>query len=85
MAREFEADPGSFSMFGLEEYLDLMVQMIERLNPDFVVERIAGEVNPGYLLSEPWGLRYDQVLKQFEQILARRDTWQGKKFSNKEA
>ena len=52
MAREFEADPGGFRMYSLEEYLELMLQFIELLNPALVVERIAGEVNPGYLLSE---------------------------------
>jgi len=82
MAREFEADPGGFRMYSLEEYLELMLQFIELLNPEFVVERIAGEVNPGYLLSEPWGLRYDQVIDRFEQLLADRNTWQGKKYKD---
>jgi radical SAM superfamily enzyme len=50
------------------------------LNPEFVVERIAGESNPGYLLSPSWGLRYEQVLNKFEQMLAGEDTWQGKRF-----
>jgi len=80
MAREYLADPTNFRMFSLDEYLDLMIQILERLNPGFVVERIAGEVNPEFLLSEPWGLRYDQVLQKFEKRLADRDTWQGKEY-----
>lgn len=80
MAIEFETDPDAFRMYSLTEYLELMLQMVERLNPELVIERIAGEVNPGYLLSEPWGIRYDQVLERFENMLLKRDTWQGKKY-----
>jgi radical SAM protein (TIGR01212 family) len=80
MAREFEADPGAFRIYSLPEYLDLMVHLIERLNPGMVIERIAGEVNPGYLLSQPWGMRYDRILEKFEDSLAERDTWQGKEY-----
>ncbi len=81
MAREFEADPGAFRMYGMEEYLELMIQMVERLNPEFVLERIAGEVNREYLLSEPWGWRYDRILEKFEAMLRQKDTWQGKKYT----
>jgi radical SAM protein (TIGR01212 family) len=80
MAREFKANPGDFRIFDLEDYLGLMQKILELLNPEFVVERIAGESNPGYLLSRPWGLRYDQVLNKFEQMLAKEDSWQGKRF-----
>jgi radical SAM protein (TIGR01212 family) len=80
MAREYEADPESFHLFTLVEYLELMANFIEQLNPDFVIERIAGEVNQGYLLGDSWGLRYDKVLEKFENLLANKDTWQGKEF-----
>jgi radical SAM protein (TIGR01212 family) len=81
MATEYQADPDGFRIFNLEEYLELMMKILERLNPDFVVERIAGESNPGYLLSRSWGLRYDQVLNRFERLLTEHDTWQGKRFN----
>jgi radical SAM protein (TIGR01212 family) len=80
MARDFEMNPGAFRLFNLDEYLDLMAGIIERLNPDFVVERIAGEAHPDYLIKPAWGLRYDEVLRKFEDILRERDTYQGKKY-----
>jgi radical SAM protein (TIGR01212 family) len=79
MAKDFENNPGDFALFSLEDYLLLMKDFVEQLNPDFVIERIAGEVNPGYLVGESWGLRYDQVLERFEEMLELHDTWQGKK------
>lgn len=80
MAREYEAEPANFRLFSLNDYLELMLRLVERLNPQLVIERIAGEVNPGYLVSESWGIRYDQVLNRFEKLLEERDTWQGKRF-----
>lgn len=80
MAREYEMNPGAFRLFSLDEYLNLMVSIIERLNPDFVVERIAGEAHPDYLIMPKWGLRYDEVLRKFEDLLLERNTYQGKKY-----
>jgi len=80
LAKEYISNPEDFRIYDLEEYLELMLRILELLNPEFVVERIAGESNPGYLLSKPWGIRYEQVLNKFEQMLAREDTWQGKHF-----
>ena len=82
MAKEYRKRPEDFEEFSKEEYLQLMMEIVERLNPEFVVERIAGEVNPGMAVREGWGVRYDQVLKQFEALLEKNDTWQGKYFKN---
>ena len=54
MAKEFEEVPEDFRSFTLPEYLELMVRLLERLNPEFVVERIAGEVTPGMAVREGW-------------------------------
>ena len=80
MAKEYISDPEDFRIYDLDEYLGLMLRILEVLNPEFVVESIAGESNQGFLLSKSWGIRYDQVLNKFEQMLARKDTWQGKRF-----
>jgi len=80
MEQEYRQKPEDFETFTLEEYLYLMMEIIERLNPDFVVERIAGEVSPGMGVREGWGIRYDRILAAFEDLLEEHDSWQGKKF-----
>ncbi len=80
MAREFEKRPEDFPSFTMEEYLDLMVEIVELLPPRLVIERIAGELTPGMGLREGWGLRYDGVLKAFEKLQEDKDSWQGKNF-----
>ena len=80
MAEEYLAHPEDFHLFDLEEYIDFVIDFVERLNPDIVIERFAGEVPPRYLVSEPWmKLRYDEVLSRIEKRMEERDTWQGKK------
>jgi hypothetical protein len=80
METEFMERPGDFIQFEMESYLELMVRVVERLNPDFVVERIAGEIKPGMGISKGWGVRYDEVLREFEALLEKHNTWQGKHY-----
>ena len=82
MAEEYLAHPEDFHLFDLEEYIDFVIDFVERLNPDIVIERFAGEVPPRYLVSEPWmKLRYDEVLNRIEKRMEERNTWQGKEFA----
>ena len=82
MAEEYLEHPELFHLFDLEEYIDFVIDFAERLNPDIVIERFAGEVPPRYLVSEPWmKLRYDEVLSRIEKRMEERNTWQGKEFA----
>jgi radical SAM protein (TIGR01212 family) len=79
LEKDFIQNPESFTMFGMEDYLHLMVRIVEKLNPAFVIERIAAEVPPRYLAGQGWGLiRYDQVLRKFEELMEKQNTWQGR-------
>jgi radical SAM protein (TIGR01212 family) len=82
LEQEWRNNPDYVKLYSRDEYLDLAVQMVERLNPDFVIERIAGEVPPRFLASEPWGSeRNFDVLRAFEALLAQRNTWQGRLYN----
>ena len=83
MAEEYLEHPENFHLFDLEEYIDFVIDFAERLNPDIVIERFAGEVPPRYLVSEPWmKLRYDEVLARIEKRMEKRDTWQGRLYQD---
>jgi len=85
MAGEYLQKPEDFHFMAQEEYLDLMVHVLERLHPAIAVERIAGETPPRYAVHQPWGPRYDQLLARFEQLLEARNTWQGKEWISRDA
>ena len=79
MADDYLANPSDFHLFTLEDYIEFVIDFIERLNPNIVIERFAGEVPPRYLVSKPWlNLRYDQVLSLIEKRLEERNTYQGR-------
>lgn len=79
MVNDYLKDPASFNLFTLEEYIDFIIRFIERLNPDFIIERFTGEVPPRFLVTPPWGnLRSDQVMVRIVEEMEKRGTWQGK-------
>lgn len=79
MEKEYHQYPDHFRFFSLNEYIDLVIDFIELLNPEFVIERISGEAALPLLAGPGWGrIRYDQVLHAFEKRLEEKDTWQGK-------
>lgn len=77
---DYQLNPYNYKQYSLNEYLELMLEFMEQLNPSIVIERIAGETVPEFNMRPSWGLRYDQILQQFEALLEKKDTWQGKKW-----
>lgn len=81
MEIEYRENPEVFQLFTWEEYLSFIVGFIERLNPEFVIERFTGEAHPDLIAGPRWFMkRTDQILTMFEDRLEELDTWQGKKF-----
>ena len=57
MAAEYAANPADFHLFTSDEYIDLVIDFIERLRPDLVLERFVSQ-SPSSLLAIPgWGLK----------------------------
>ena len=82
MEKEYAACPEDFLRLGLDDYLDLVIDILERLRPDLCVERVAGEVPPRFVSETPWGLiRNDGILKLLDQRLEERDTFQGRLYN----
>ena len=78
MEREYDEYPEHFRFWELDEYLDLMVEILRRLRPDIVVERFASEAPPRYHHGRNWGLiRNETLWSMFEQKLKERGAYQG--------
>ncbi len=81
MARDYKNNPEAYSLFSFDEYIDFIIRYTERLNPNFIIERFAGEVPPRYLAGPGWGnIRNDRINIAIEKEMEKRDTWQGKYF-----
>lgn len=82
MEKEYAADPSDFYRPGLDEYLDFVIDILERLRPDLYIERVAGEVPPRFVNDTPWGLvRNFEILRFLDKRMEERDTWQGRLYS----
>ena len=79
MEKEYSASPSDFLRLGLDDYIDLVVDILERLRPDLSIERVAGEVPPRFVTETPWGLvRNLDILRLLDARLEARGTWQGR-------
>ena len=79
--KEFAERPQDFLRLELPEYLELVVDILERLRPDLYIERVAGEVPPRFVEVAQWGLiRNFQILHMLDDLLEKRNTWQGRLF-----
>jgi len=77
----YREDPGHFSLFGFEEYVEFIIAFLELLNPAFVVERFAGEVPPRFQAAAGWGMiRNEQIVATIEKRMIEKNTWQGKSY-----
>ncbi len=60
MAREYLEKP--FRLMSFEEYLDLICEFVERLEPSIVIERLFGEAPLGLLVAPDWGKTRNEVM-----------------------
>ena len=86
MEKEYARKPEDFLRFGMEEYLDFIIDILERLRPDLYIERIAGEVPPRFVNETPWGLvRNFELLRMLDRRMEERNAWQGRLWPGLEA
>lgn len=78
MALEFERQPEDFHLFTADEYIDLAIDFIERLDPAIALERFVSQSPKELLIAPDWGLKNYEFTARVNRRLAERDTWQGK-------
>ena len=82
MEEEFQLSPESFDLFSLDEYVDLCVDFVERLRPDFYIERFASQSPKELRVAPHWGVKNVEVTHKVLKRFAERGSWQGKFFSS---
>ncbi|NLL51638.1 MAG: TIGR01212 family radical SAM protein [Peptococcaceae bacterium] len=69
-------------LLSMQEYIDLVVDILEILPQDLVIHRLMGD-GPSHLVLEPqWTRRKWEVLNGIDYELERRDSYQGRLFQN---
>jgi radical SAM protein (TIGR01212 family) len=67
-----------FEIFRRDEYVSLVCDFLELLNPTTVIHRLTGETYRALTVAPDWSVNKIGVHNAIGQMLAARDTWQGK-------
>ena len=80
MAHEYEQHPEDFHLFGVEEYIDLVIDYIEHLRPDLVLERFVSQSPKELLIAPDWGLKNYEFNHRIQKKMRQLGAYQGKKY-----
>jgi len=70
-----------FHVFSYREYLDFVVEFIERTSPHIVFQRLFATAPDDILVAPEWGKSRHQILRDIEKHLDAQDATQGRIFS----
>lgn len=80
MAKEYADHPEEFHLYTADEYIDLVIDFIEKTNPSIVIERFVSQSPKELLIAPDWGLKNFEFTSKVNKRLAERNTWQGRLF-----
>jgi hypothetical protein len=66
-----------FPLFTLEEYTDLVCQLIPLLRPDIIIQRLFGISDWDLLIAPNWGLKKTLIQNYMDKAIANRNIIQG--------
>ena len=83
LAKLYEKE--NFHVLTKVEYVDVVCDQLEILNPELVINRITGDPKIEDLIEPDWLIKKFGVLNDIDKELVRRNTYQGKKYKKKQA
>ena len=72
MVRQLAENPAIFRHYTVEEYIDLCIDFMERLNPNFIIDRFVSQSPKDLLLAPAWGLKNHEFTVKLDKRLAER-------------
>lgn len=81
MAKEYAEHPEEFHLYTADEYIDLVIDFIEKLNPSIVVERFVSQSPKELLIAPDWGLKNFEFTAKVNKRIAERNARQGRLFT----
>lgn len=82
MAKEQTEHPEWFHLYTADEYIELVIDFIERLNPSIVVERFVSQSPKELLIAPDWGLKNYEFTAKVNKRIFERNARQGRLFTS---
>lgn len=79
LAAMYQDNP--FHILTKEEYIDIVVEQLEYLNPNIVIHRITGDPNKEDLIAPDWLIKKFGVLNDIDKEMVKRNVYQGDKIT----
>ena len=84
MAEEYAANPAEFHLFAMEDYIETVIDYVERLSPYMVLERFASQSPKELLVAPDWGIKNYELVEKIKARMRERGTWQGRLYRQKD-
>lgn len=78
MGNQYLKNP--FKILSLDEYVNIVCDQIEYLNPNIVIHRLTGDAPKNLLIEPQWSLKKFVVMNEIDKELRLRDTYQGARY-----
>lgn len=78
-------EKGTFRCLERDEYANLVVDFLELLPPHVVIQRLTGDPGKSDLVAPEWAIHKMENLKLIQNMLERRETWQGRLYEKSTA
>ena len=69
---------GSYAPMEQAEYVEMVCDFLELLPKHIIIQRITGDPHPDELMAPLWASRYRETFNLIQDLLEKRDTFQGK-------
>ncbi len=82
MDRDFARRRNDFDVYSLEGYIELLADFLEILSPEIMIDRLCNQSPRDLLVSPIWGgVKNGEFLSSLNEVMVRRQTWQGRLFN----
>jgi hypothetical protein len=71
---------GAYTCLNRDEYIGLVIAVLERLPPSMVIHRLTGDPISSELVAPAWARDKTANLNRIRKALEAKDTWQGKRY-----
>ncbi len=71
---------GGLNLLDLEGYAGAVSEVLERLHPDTVIQRLTADCPEKFLIAPAWMRDKNRVLKTIERVMESRGSYQGKRY-----
>jgi radical SAM superfamily enzyme len=75
---------GAVPLLSQDEYAALVVDFLERLNPEIIMHRVSAEAQRTITVAPAWCVDKRGMHNRIQRELMQRDTWQGRLYTKSE-